>query len=74
MLGDLNCTMDKIDKDSESKEFIGAAPIMPCQNSLWIMGLRIYGEERTQIPLSSSAMIGPSPKIQDRQGLYCYLY
>ena len=32
MLGDLNCTMDKIDKDSENKEFIGAAPIMPCQN------------------------------------------
>ena len=22
------------------KEFIGAAPIMPCQNSLWIMGFR----------------------------------
>ena len=22
---------------------------MPCQNSLWIMSSRIYGEERTQI-------------------------
>ena len=40
------------------KDFIGAAPVMPCRNSLWIMGLRIYGEGRTQIPLSSPATIG----------------
>ena len=33
-------------------------------------GLRIYGEGRTQIPLSSPAMIGRLAKIQDRQGLY----
>ena len=45
------------------KDFIGAVPIMLCLNSSWIMGLRIYGEGRTQIPPSSSAMIGPSPKI-----------
>ena len=74
MLGDLNCTMDKIYRDSDNKEFIGAAPIIPCQNASWIMGLRIYGEERIQIPLSSPATIGPSPRIQDRWGLYCYLY
>ena len=43
------------------KDFIGAVPIMPCLNSSWIMGLRIYGEGRTQIPLSSS--IGPLPRI-----------
>ena len=30
-------------------DFIGAAPVMPCQNSLWILGLRIYREGRTQI-------------------------
>ena len=41
------------------KDFIGAVPIMPCLNSSWIMGLRIYGEGRTQIPLSSPATIGP---------------
>ena len=33
------------------------------------MGLRIYGEGRTQIPLSSPATIGPLARIQDRQGL-----
>ena len=65
ILGDLNCTMDKIDRDSENKTkyFIGAVPIMSCVKSLWIMGLRIYEEGRTQIPLSSSATIGPLPRI-----------
>ena len=28
------------------KDFIDAVPIIPCQNSSWIMGLRIYGEGR----------------------------
>ena len=41
------------------KDFIGAIQIMPCLNSSWIMGLRIYGEGRTQIPSSSPATIGP---------------
>ena len=52
------------------KYFIGAAPVMRCQASSWIMGLRIYGEGRTQIPLSSPAMIGPLARVQDRQSLY----
>ena len=30
---------------------------MTCQNSSWIMDSRIYGEETTQIPLSSPTMI-----------------
>ena len=51
------------------KDFTGTAPVMPCQKSSWIMGLRIYGEERTQI-LISLAKIGPLARIQDRQGLY----
>ena len=51
------------------KDFIGVVPIMPCQNPLWIMGLSIYGEGRTQIPLSSPATIGPLARTQDRQGL-----
>ena len=51
------------------KDFTGTAPVMPCQKSLWIMGLRIYGEERTQI-LISLAKIGPLVRIQGRQGLY----
>ena len=71
ILGGLNCTMDKIDRDGENKtDFIGAVPIMPCENSWWIMGLRIYGEERTQILPSSPATIGPFPRIQDRLGPY----
>ena len=41
------------------KDFLGAVPIMPCEKSMWIMGLRIYGERRTQIPPSSSATMGP---------------
>ena len=65
MLGNLNCIMDKIDRDAEKKhkDFIGAVPIMPCKNDNGIMGLRIYGEGRTQIPPSSSAAIGPLLKI-----------
>ena len=56
----------------KQKDFIGVSPVMPCENSSWIMGLRIYGEGKTQIPLSSPTKIGPLAKIQDRQGLYLY--
>ena len=52
------------------KGFKDAVPIMHCQNSSWKMGPRIYGEGRTQILLSSPTTIGPSARIQDRQGLY----
>ena len=35
MLGELNFTMDKIDRDGENKHknFVGAVLIMPCLNS-----------------------------------------
>ena len=35
MFGDLNCTMDKTDRDVKikHKDFIGAIPIMPCLDS-----------------------------------------
>ena len=46
---------------------IGAVPVSPCLNSSWIMGLRIYGEEKTRIPLISPALIGPLPRTQIRQ-------
>ena len=52
------------------KDLIDAAPIMPCQNSSWIIGLWIYGEGRAQIPLISPAMIGPLVEIRERPGLY----
>ena len=74
MLEDFNCTMGWVKWTGmvkiKHKDFIGAAPVMPCQDSWWIMGFRIYGEGRTQISLSSAATIGPLARIQDRQGLY----
>ena len=57
ILGDFNCTMDKWRGMVEIKHFINVISIMHCQNSLWIMDWRIYGEGRTQIPLSSPATI-----------------
>ena len=54
------------------KDFIAAAPLIPCQNSSCVMDLRIYGEGRTQIPLSSPTTIRPLARIQDRQGLNRY--
>ena len=58
---------------TKHKDYINLVPTMPCENSSWIMGLKIYGEGRTQIP-SLPAPTGPLPRIQDRQGLYWYLY
>ena len=43
----------------KQEDFIGAAPVMPCQNSLSIMSLMICVEGRTQITRSSPAAIGP---------------
>ena len=49
------------------KDLIDAVPIMP---SFWIMGLRFFEEGKTQISLSSTAMIGPFARIQNRRSLY----
>ena len=56
-LGGFSCTMDKMAGmlKIKHKDLINAVPIMPCQNQLWIMSLRIYGEGTVQIPLSSPA-------------------
>ena len=43
----------------KNKDFTVAVRIMTCQNSPCVMGLRIYGEGRTHIPLSSPAAIDP---------------
>ena len=69
ILGELNCTMDKMDRCGGNK----TQRIYRCCSNYSLTvdnGLSIYGEGRTQIPLSSPAMIGPLAKIQDRQGLY----
>ena len=43
----------------KNKDFTVAVQIMTCQNSPCVMSLRIYGEGRTHIPLSSPAAIDP---------------
>ena len=49
ILGEFTCTMNKMNEDggNKSKEFIDVVPIMLYQNSLWMMGSRIYGEGST---------------------------
>ena len=50
--------MDKMERGGGNKtHFIDVASIMPCQNSSWIMGSRIYGERGTKIPPGSTATI-----------------
>ena len=44
ILGYLNCTMDKIDRDGANKTQRLYVPVVPCLKSSWIIGLRIYGE------------------------------
>ena len=69
ILGDFNCIMDKMDRYGGNK----TQRLYRCCSSYALIvdnGLRIHGEGRTQIPLSSPAMIGPLASIQDRQGLY----
>ena len=47
------------------KYFRDVIPIMSCQNSLWIMSLRIYGEGKTKILLSSPTNTTIDPLAQD---------
>ena len=76
MLGDLNCTMDKIDRDGENKTQILYRCCCNYTLSKLIVdnGLEDLWRRENPDSLSSPATIGPSPRIQDRQGLYCYLY
>ena len=39
--------------------FIDVVSIIPCQNSMWIIGSTIYGVVKTQISLSLSTVIDP---------------
>ena len=69
ILGDFNCTMDKMDRYGGNKT---QRLYRCCSNYALIVdnGLRICGERRTKIPMSSPAIIGPLTRIQDRQRLY----
>ena len=55
---------------NENKIMLGDFNCAIDKNSLWMIGLRIYGEGRTLIPLISLGTIGPLPRIQDRLHLY----
>ena len=48
----------------KDENFKNMVPFMPNQKSSWIMGSRIYGEERTQISLSSPATIAPLTRFR----------
>ena len=76
MLGDLNCTMDKIDRDGENKTQILYRCCCNYTLSKLIVdnGLEDLWRRENPDSLSSPATIVPSPRIQDRRGLYCYLY
>ena len=72
MLGDLNCTMDKIDRDGENKT---QRLYRCCSNyalSKLIVDNRLEDlwKRENQIPLSSPTTIDFLPRIHDRQGLY----
>ena len=69
ILGDFNCTMDKMDRYDGNKT---QRLYRCCSNYAVIVdnGLRIYEEGITQILLNSPAMIGSLARIQYRQGLY----
>ena len=62
ILGDFNCTMDKMDRYGWNKR---QKLYRCCSSYAFIVdnGLRIYGEGRTQIPLSSPFMIKPLGRI-----------
>ena len=64
ILGDFNCTKDKMDRYGGNK----TQRLYRCCSYYALNvdnGMRIYGEGRTQIPLSSLDKIGPLAKIQD---------
>ena len=69
ILRDFNCTMEKMDRYGGYKT---ERLYRCCSNYALIMdnGLRIYGEGRNKISVTSPAMIGPLERVQDKQGLY----
>ena len=69
ILGDFNCTMDKMDRYGGNKTqrlYRCCSNYVPIVNT----GLRIYGERKTQNPLSFLGMTSLLSRTQDIQGLY----
>ena len=69
ILGDFICSMDTMDRYGGNKT-LRLYRCCFCYALNVDNGLRIYGEGRTQISLSSPAMICPLARTQDTQGLY----
>ena len=68
ILGDFNCTMDKMDRYGGNK----TQRLYRCCSYYALNvdnGLRIYRKGGTQILLRSLAIIGPLARIQNKQGL-----
>ena len=57
ILGDFNCTMDKMERDGRNKTLYKYHFNYALSNSSWIMEWRIYGEGRNQILLSSPTTV-----------------
>ena len=59
ILGDFNHNMDKVERDygNRAQETYSVFPIMSCQNSSWIISLRIYAKGRALFSLTSTTTI-----------------
>ena len=71
ILRDFNCTMDKMGRGGGNKTQIlyRFVPIMPCQNSLWIIDSRVYRKGWTQIT-EFTRYDGPSVTRSRRNRVY----
>ena len=57
-------------KEIKHRNFIDVIQILPCLNSSWIMGWRIYGGGRTQILLSSPTIVDSLAQDPGLTGFY----
>ena len=66
MLGDFNCTIDKMERDGRNKTLYRCRCNYSLSNLIAITDWRIFGEGRTQIPLTSSTTIDLLAQDLDR--------
>ena len=72
ILGDLNCTIDKIDRDGENKtqRFYRCCSSYSLSKLIVDNGLQeLWRRENLDSP-EFACYVGPLTRIQDRQGLY----
>ena len=66
MLGDFNCTIDKMERDGRNKTLYRCRCKYSLSNLIAITDWRIFGEGRIQIPLTSSTTIDLLAQDLDR--------